>query len=415
MLACLKCNVVLLSSLVLCGASGCGREDGSPETLARTKAALAPAGYYDSVDPTSASALRTTLHAVIHDHTRFPYTSTATDTWIILEAADEDPANPNQILDIYKNATYPKFGAGNNYYNREHVWPKSYGFPLDNAQNYPYTDCHHLHLGDAGYNSSRSNKPYRYCTGACTEKPTLVNDGLGGGTGVYAGNSNWTSGSYTAGTWETWSARRGDVARSLLYMDIRYEGGTHGVTGVAEPDLIVTDDESLIAASNTGSNEPVAYMGMLSVLLQWHLEDPVSAEEQARNDVVFGYQGNRNPFVDHPEWVACVFQGVCGGGGGCSTAAECDDGLFCNGAESCSGGACVGGSDPCSGQTCDEAANACVAPACNNDGVCQAGEDCVNCLSDCPGLLGGKQTKRYCCGNGVAEGPEADGRCDGNP
>ncbi len=93
-------------------------------------------------------------------------------------------------------------------------------------------------------------------------------------------------------------------------MDLRYEGGAHGFVGTAEPDLILTDDTSLIAASQTGSNESTAYMGRLSVLLQWAAEDPVSAEELTRNEVVYKYQGNRNPFVDHPEWVSCIFEGT---------------------------------------------------------------------------------------------------------
>ena len=66
------------------------------------------------------------------------------------------------------------------------------------------------------------------------------------------------------------------------------------------------------AGSSTGSNESVAYMGILSVLLQWHQEDPVDDKERARNDAIAGYQGNRNPFIDHPEWVSCVFSGACG-------------------------------------------------------------------------------------------------------
>ncbi len=272
-----------------------------------------PQGYYDSVDTSSPDALRQSLHQIIKDHTKIPYTSSSTDTWDVLDLACEDPGNPNNILDIYRNASYPKAGGGNTYYNREHCWPKSYGFPNDGSTNYPYTDLHHLFLCDSGYNSSRSNKPYRYCDAGCTEKPTEVNDGMGGGTGVYPGNSNWTSGSYTSGTWETWIDRRGDVARALLYMDVRYEGGVNGNSGAPEPDLILTDDEALIAASNTGSNEPVAYMGMLSVLLQWCQEDPVDDIERSHNEIVYLYQGNRNPFVDHPEWISCVFQNDCGG------------------------------------------------------------------------------------------------------
>jgi len=339
--------------------------------------AAPPAGYYDTVDTTNATTLRTTLHDVIKDHTRFPYTSTSTDTWDILELADEDPNNPNNILDVYKNASYPKQGGGNTYYQREHTWPKSYGFPIDSATNYPYTDCHMLHLSDGAYNGARSNKPYRNCDASCTEYATDVNNGQGGGSGSYPGNSNWASGSYTTGTWETWIGMRGDVARSLFYMDVRYEGGTNGNTGTQEPDLILTDNEALIDASNTGSNEPVAYMGMLSVLLQWSDEDPVDDRERNRNDVVFSFQGNRNPFIDHPEWVKCVFSGICG----CSVNGDCDDGVFCNGAETCVSNVCQAGSDPCPGQNCDEGTQTCADcfndPQCDDGLFCNGAETCV--------------------------------------
>ncbi len=277
--------------------------------------AAPPQGYYDSVDQTNADTLKSTLHEIIDDHQRFPYTSSATDTWDILEIADEDPANPNNVITIYKNETYTKFGGGNSFYNREHSWPKSYGFPNDGSSNYAYTDAHHLFIADSGYNSSRSNKPYAECDTGCTEKITILNNGRGGSNT----ESNFTAGSFSSGSWETWSGRKGDVARAMMYMAVRYEGGTHGVTGVSEPDLRLTDDRALIEASNTGANIDVAYMGLRSVLLTWHKNDPVDDFERRHNDAVYSFQGNRNPFVDNPEYAACIFEGVCSGDSGTGT------------------------------------------------------------------------------------------------
>ncbi len=271
----------------------------------------APAGYYDSADETNAATLRVTVHNIIKDHTKIPYTAASTDTWNVLELADQDPNDSSRILDVYLNASYQKWGAGNNDYNREHTWPKSFGFPNDGDSNYPYSDCHQLFLCNDSRNTSRSNKPYGTVGGSgTTEYTTEVNNGVGGGSGTYPGWSNWANTTY----WETWWDRRGDVARAQFYMDVRYEGGTHGITGYAEPDLILTDNVILIENSNTGSNESVAYMGLLSTLLQWNQDDPVDAKEMARNDAIFPWQGNRNPFIDHPEWVDCIFVGNCTGG-----------------------------------------------------------------------------------------------------
>lgn len=270
-----------------------------------------PPGYYDEIDPRTQDSLRSSIHETVDDHVRFPYTSSNTDTWNILEEADEDPEDPTKILDVYKNASYTKIGGGTGPYNREHSWPNSYGFPSDGSSNYPYTDCHALFLSDSSENSSRGNNPYRTCASGCSERPTVLNHGRGGGTGVYPGNSNWRTGSGSTGSWETWRGRRGDVARALLYLDLRYEGGVHGVTGVSEPDLILTDNPALIVTSG-GSNASVAYMGLLSTLLAWHEEDPVDDLERHRNDVIGGYQQNRNPFIDHPEWTDCAYGNDCG-------------------------------------------------------------------------------------------------------
>lgn len=92
-------------------------------------------------------------------------------------------------------------------------------------------------------------------------------------------------------------------------MAVRYDGDTGGVT-TNDPDLRLTDDETLVQSSSV--NQPVAYMGVLSDLIAWHKADPVDIDERVRHEVVYTYQGNRNPFVDHPEWVVCTFVKNCG-------------------------------------------------------------------------------------------------------
>jgi endonuclease I len=91
------------------------------------------------------------------------------------------------------------------------------------------------------------------------------------------------------------------MARAVLYMAIRYEGiAAEDAHDGNIPDLELTDNRSLITiTSNTAAK---AYMGLLSTLLDWSAQDPPDAEEVVRNDVIQSFQGNRNPFVDHPEW-----------------------------------------------------------------------------------------------------------------
>ncbi len=280
--------------------------------------------YYGNVDASSQAALRSTLHATIDDHTVFPYSGSGTSTWTILEAADQDPSNSGRILDAYLNCSFAK-GTGRDgptsiaetcgslsgrVFNREHTWPNSLGFGSQTGSDgnpyAPYTDTHMLYLTDKAYNADRGNKPYADCDAGCGERATVAHPATGGGSG--AGSSNYVLGSDgNTGSFEVWDARKGDIARAVLYMDIRYEGGSHGVTGQTEPDLILTDNRSLIVITSTSP----AYMGLLSTLLAWHQADPPDDRERARNDVVYSYQGNRNPFIDHPEWAACLFQAQC--------------------------------------------------------------------------------------------------------
>jgi hypothetical protein len=96
--------------------------------------------------------------------------------------------------------------------------------------------------------------------------------------------------------------------------------------------------------------------------------------------------------------------------GGCASNAECDDGLFCTGVETCSGGSCQSSGDPCgASETCNDATDACEVPVCDNDGACEAGEDCSNCANDCRQKTNGNPRSRYCCDGDLSEC--GDARC----
>jgi hypothetical protein len=149
-------------------------------------------------------------------------------------------------------------------------------------------------LCDISYNGARGSNIFDDCASGCTPYVTDSHDGLSG--------VNYRASRTPIDIWETWDGRKGDVARAMFYMDVRYEGDTG-----SEPDLILTDDPYLILSSQTGNNEAVGYMGLLATLLEWHESDPVDEKERVHNEVVFQYQHNRNPFVDHPEWVDLLF------------------------------------------------------------------------------------------------------------
>ena len=244
----------------------------------------APPGYYDSAAGLTGAPLQAALHEVINDHTILPYSSTAFDTSDALKVLDEDPGNANNVWLLYAQRTEPKstFGLTTGW-NREHQWCNSYG--LDDIQP-GFSDLHNLRAEDANVNSSRGNEPYDFsdpgdpgfADPAHVEAPLCTSD---------------------SDTWQPPVNVRGDIARSVFYMDVRYEGDRAN-----EQDLILTTNLALISATAN-------YMGNLTVLLQWHQDDPVDAAEMLRNDRIYSlYQGNRNPFVDHPEWVAAVFGGA---------------------------------------------------------------------------------------------------------
>ena len=111
------------------------------------------------------------------------------------------------------------------------------------------------------------------------------------------------------GVWETWIGRRGEVARAMFYMEVRYDG--HVEEGRQEADLKLTDNiEEVITNNDAWETGDDAFMGLTSVLLRWHREDPVDDLERRRNTIVYLFQRNRNPFIDHPEWVEILFDGA---------------------------------------------------------------------------------------------------------
>ena len=286
--------------------------------------------YYQHVNTSSPAQLRCSLHETIKGHTVYPYSGSGTNTWTILEIAQQDPNDPSKIIDVYRNRSYvtvtDRAGSGGGLtYNREHTWPNSLGFA--NSSLAAYTDTHMLWLSDKDQNASRGNKPYANCLSGCSELATETNNGVGG-----PGHSNWVkTPDGSTGSFEVWDHRKGEMARAMFYMAIRYEGiSAEAAHDGVIPDLELTDTRSLIV--NTSNTAAKAYMGLLTDLLAWHLADPPDAEEVARNDLIQTFQGNRNPFVDHPEWVTralfeSVWPAIC-------ELAQPDDTIFKNGFDS---------------------------------------------------------------------------------
>ncbi|HEX3004531.1 MAG TPA: endonuclease [Angustibacter sp.] len=225
--------------------------------------------YYAAAMGKTGNDLRQALHTIISSGTS---ALSYSQVWDALKHTDEDPANPANVIEIYSGRSISKSsnGGGVDDWNREHVWAKSHG-DFGTATG-PGTDLHHLRPEDVTVNSTRSNKDFDEGGGAVSQCPGCFSD---------------------ADSFEPRDAVKGDVARMVFYMAVRYEGGD------GFPDLEVDDRVG---------NGTAPYLGRLSVLLRWNAEDPPDAFEQRRNQVIYDdYQHNRNPFIDHPEWVSSIF------------------------------------------------------------------------------------------------------------
>ncbi|MCD6200258.1 MAG: endonuclease [Bacteroidales bacterium] len=238
-----------------------------------------PEGYYASSHGLAGGNLKTALYNIIKGHTEYPYSSSSTDVWDILKKTDRDTANPDNIILFYTgwsvNAAQEYNGGSG--WNREHIWAKSRG-DFGTAKG-PGTDVHHLRPADISVNSARNNRWFDNCS-----EPYYDNGVI---TGCYTSSTDWV--------WEPRKEVKGDVSRMIFYMATRYEGEN------GEPDLEMID---YLPADNRTKE---AIHAKLSTLLKWNEEDPVDNLERHRNEVVYSYQHNRNPFIDHPEFAVSIW------------------------------------------------------------------------------------------------------------
>ncbi|MFT5249818.1 MAG: endonuclease I [bacterium] len=246
-----------------------------------------PANYYLSAENNSDDDLKFELNQTIDNHTKFPYTSSNTDVWDILKETDKDPNNPSNVILIYSGISVdgPQEYNNSDGWTREHVWAKSRGdFGTTMG---PGTDVHALRPLDNTTNSIRSNRGFDNCTDC-----SIVYDKWDNDTGSLRDNNAWS--------FEPRDEVKGDVARMIFYMDVRYEGYD------SYPDLEVS--ETILGIED---NSP--FHGILLTLLDWHREDPVDPWEENRNNIIYyNYQNNRNPFIDYPELVEHIWGNMTG-------------------------------------------------------------------------------------------------------
>ncbi len=275
-----------------------------------------PAGYYNNATGTGYT-LKTQLKNIItNGHNPQSYT---TGLWSLYATSLRDNfyENDGSLLDIYSenpagadpyNYTGTSQQCGNYNaegvcYNKEHLIPQSYfnsALPM-------YSDAHHVVPSDGRVNGWRNNYGFGVvdgtttspCNSGATNTPCNSQNGSKKGNNK---NSGYSAG-YSGIVFEPIDEFKGDVARSFLYFATRYETQMPGfyTTSVADP------NGPEVTVMFDGSSNKVFSDTFLNILLTWHQNDPVSPKEIAFNDAIYTFQGNRNPYIDHPEYVAIIW------------------------------------------------------------------------------------------------------------
>lgn len=252
-----------------------------------TKLYNPPASYYNSALGKLSTDLKASLNSITKANFRtIPY-GTGSSTGIngvvpVLNLLYEDPTDSTHVILIYGGDSMAKsaFGStGSSVWNREHCWPQSFGALTGYAQ----SDLFHLRPCRGNVNSDRNNDVY--------------------------GNVATSTGAKTAPAcrelenyvWEPPDSEKGQIARGILYMAVRYEGALSD-NGTLNLELIDGASDSTSAAQQ---------FGQLTDLLSWNRLYPPSEKEKWINDQIYTkYQLNRNPFIDNPDYAEMVFRGI---------------------------------------------------------------------------------------------------------
>jgi endonuclease I len=278
-----------------------------------------PAGYYNSANGTGYT-LKTQLHNIIkNSHNQQSYFS----IWSLYTNSafrDNYYENNGTLLDMYSenpldtdlyeyNNTSQQCGPGEQQsegecYNREHLVPQS----IFNSALPMMSDVHHIVPSDAKVNDWRGDLPFGIVWSNNNLNPCNAN-----GSNLPCHSSNFskkgwlnhvyhldTSGNFNV--FEPIDEFKGDIARALLYFATRYE------------DQIVSFYDSSTSGFKicmNGTSNQVFKNTFLNILIKWHLEDPVSPKEIATNNAIYNHQGNRNPYVDNPNYVCLIWPTQC--------------------------------------------------------------------------------------------------------
>lgn len=260
---------------------------GADYTVAEAAYTTSASTYYSSITATSGTALLGQLHDLIVD-THKTYTS-YDDCKKYGPTTDPGLDGRGGVMEFYTHETIMNFVGGVGDWNREHVWCQSLSAGLWGTSG-GGSDLHHIRPSESGLNSIRGNDKYGEVTGgkeAWSRDTNKNNSRLGG---YYIGNT----------TFEPLDNVKGDVARIVMYVYTHYNNASN-VNGTKESakthgNLPLTN---VISASNATEAQ--------NLLIKWNALDPVDEIERYRNEEVAKIQGNRNPYIDHPEYINAIW------------------------------------------------------------------------------------------------------------